>query len=72
MLLFLVEYGILRLRIRIIVMIETERIIANVNATLAMGGMTLTATDKIRIRYCIEGRKTFEEIDINQRANSHG
>ena len=42
-------------------MSETERIIANVNATMAMEGMPLTIADKVRIRDCIEGRKTFED-----------
>ena len=42
-------------------MSETERIIANVNATMAMEGMPLTTADKVRIRDCIEGRKTFED-----------
>ena len=41
-------------------MSETERIIANVNATMTMEGMPLTNEDKARIRDCIEGRKSFE------------
>ncbi|MBQ3427865.1 MAG: hypothetical protein IJH37_12105 [Clostridia bacterium] len=39
-------------------MSETERIIANVNATMTMEGMPLTNEDKARIRDCIEGRKS--------------
>ena len=39
---------------------NTERIIANVNATMAMEGMPLTADDKMRIRDCLDGRKSFE------------
>ena len=42
-------------------MSETERIIANVNATMAMEGMPLTNANKARIRDCIEGRKSFED-----------
>ena len=39
---------------------NTERIIANVNATMAMEGMPLTADDKMRIRDCLDGKKSFE------------
>lgn len=42
-------------------MSETERIIANVNATMAMEGMPLTDTDKLRIKECIKGRKGFDD-----------
>ena len=42
-------------------MSDTERIIANVNATMAMEGMPLTNDDKMRIRDCLEGRKSFDE-----------
>ena len=38
-------------------MSDTERIIANVNATMAMEGMPLTNDDKMRIRDCLEGKK---------------
>ena len=46
---------------RVIAMSDTERIIANVNATMAMEGMPLTKDDKMRIRDCLEGRKGFDE-----------
>ena len=42
-------------------MIETERIIANVNATMAMEGMPLTDTDKQRIKDCLDGTSTFKD-----------
>ena len=45
----------------VIMMSETERIIANVNATMAMEGLPLTDDDKSRIRDCIEGRKSFDD-----------
>ena len=40
---------------------ESDRIIANVNATMSMEGMPLTELDKARIRDCIDGRKSFDE-----------
>ncbi len=43
-------------------MSETERIIANVNATMSMEGMPLSEMDKFRIRECIEGRKDFADM----------
>ncbi len=42
-------------------MSESDRIIANVNATMSMEGMPLTELDKARIRDCIDGRKSFDE-----------
>lgn len=42
-------------------MSETERIIANVNATMAMEGLPLTEADKLRIQDCVEGRKSFDD-----------
>lgn len=42
-------------------MSETDRIIANVNATMAMEGMPLTAADKQRVKDCIEGEKSFDD-----------
>lgn len=42
-------------------MSETERIIANVNATMAMEGLPLTEEDKSRIKDCVEGRKSFND-----------
>ncbi len=42
-------------------MSETERIIANVNATMAMEGLPLTEADNLRIKDCIEGRKSFND-----------
>ena len=41
--------------------INPERIIANVNATMAMEGMPLTDEDKARLRLCLNGEKSFEE-----------
>ncbi len=41
--------------------ISPDRIIANVNATMAMEGMPLTNEDKARLRRCLNGEKTFEE-----------
>ncbi len=41
-------------------MSESERIIANVNATMSMEGMPLTDEDKERIRLCLSGKKSFE------------
>jgi len=41
--------------------INPERIIANVNATMAMEGMPLTDDDKARLRLCLNGEKSFEE-----------
>lgn len=38
-------------------MSETDRIIANVNATTAMEGMPLAAADKQRVKDCIDGEK---------------
>lgn len=43
-----------------IILSETERIIANVDATMAMEGMSLTDSDKMRIKECIEGRSSFD------------
>ncbi len=42
-------------------MSESERIIANVNATMTMEGMPLTDADKSRIRDCFDGIKSFDE-----------
>lgn len=42
-------------------MSEIEKIIANVNATMAMDGMSLTEADKTRIKDCIEGRRSFDD-----------
>ncbi len=41
--------------------VSADRIIANVNATMAMEGMPLTDEDKARLRLCLNGEKTFEE-----------
>ncbi len=41
-------------------MSETDRIIANVGATMSMEGMPLTDEDKERLRLCLSGRKSFE------------
>ncbi len=41
-------------------MSETDRIIANVDATMSMEGMPLTDNDKERIRLCVDGKKSFE------------
>ncbi|MCC8131377.1 MAG: antitoxin VbhA family protein [Ruminococcus sp.] len=41
--------------------LNPDRIIANVNATMAMEGMPLTDEDKARLRLCLNGEKTFEE-----------
>ena len=42
-------------------MSEAERIVANVNASMAMEGMPLTEAEKNRIKDCIEGKKSFDE-----------
>ena len=42
-------------------MSETEKIIANVNATMAMEGMPLSDADKTRIKDCIDGKKSFDD-----------
>jgi hypothetical protein len=42
-------------------MSEIERIICNVNATMEMENMPLTADNKQMIRNCIEGVKSYEE-----------
>lgn len=44
-----------------IILSETERIIANVNATMSMEGMPLTDADKRRIKDCIEGKSSFDD-----------
>lgn len=41
-------------------MSNTERIIENVNATMAMEDMPLFSEDKDRIRECIEGKVSFD------------
>ena len=41
-------------------MSNTERIIENVNATMAMDDIPLFSEDKDRIRECIEGKGSFE------------
>ncbi len=41
-------------------MSNTERIIENVNATMAMEDMPLLSEDKDRIRECIEGNVSFD------------
>lgn len=45
----------------VITMSEAERIVANVNASMAMEGMPLTKDEKNLIKDCIEGRKSFDE-----------
>ncbi len=41
-------------------MSETDKIIANVNATMSMEGMPLSSEDKERIRLCVDGKKSFD------------
>lgn len=41
-------------------MSNAERIIENVNATMAMEDMPLLSEDKDRIRECIEGKVSFD------------
>jgi hypothetical protein len=45
----------------VMTMSDAERIVANVNASMAMEGVTLTEEEKNRIKDCIEGRKSFDE-----------
>ncbi|HIW35391.1 MAG TPA: hypothetical protein IAA30_00230 [Candidatus Treponema faecavium] len=40
-------------------MTETERIIANTNATMTMEDMPLTSADMQRISDCLVGKKSF-------------
>lgn len=40
---------------------ENDRIIENVNATMAMENMALTLEDKIRVRECLEGKVSFQD-----------
>ena len=42
-------------------MSDTERIIENVNASMAMEGMALTDSDKKRITDCLTGKKSYED-----------
>ena len=42
-------------------MSDAERIVANVNASMAMEGVTLTEEEKNSIKDCIEGTKSFDE-----------
>ena len=45
----------------VILMSDTERIVENVNASMAMEGMTLTDSDKKRITDCLTGKKSYED-----------
>lgn len=40
---------------------ETERILENVKATMAMENMTLTQEEQSRIKDCLEGKKSFDK-----------
>ena len=40
---------------------KIERIVRNVNATMAMEGMPLHSADKERIRECLRGKISFSE-----------
>lgn len=42
-------------------MSENERIIENVNATMAMEDMPLETEDRRRLEECLEGKVSFEE-----------
>lgn len=42
-------------------MSDFERIIENVNATMSMEDMPLRATDKERIKKCLEGSMSFQD-----------
>lgn len=41
---------------------RVERIIGEVNGTMAIEGMPLTADDKARLRECITGKTSYDEM----------
>lgn len=51
-------------------MTKQERIIENVNASMAMEGMPLTEKDKQRIRDCLGGKTTFQDA-VNEIIRKH-
>lgn len=53
----------------------SEKMIAQVNASMAIEGMPLRTTDKARLRDCMDGRRSFascrkEIIEKYKRANA--
>lgn len=53
----------------------TEKLIAQINASMAIEGMPLKAEDKVRLRDCMDGRRSFavcrqEIIAKYKRANA--
>ncbi|PWJ47896.1 antitoxin VbhA family protein [Faecalicatena contorta] len=51
-------------------MTEYDRIIKNIDASMAMEGMPLTIDDKQRIRACLEGKTTFQDV-VNEIIKKH-
>lgn len=43
-------------------MINSEKIIDEVNGTMAMEGMPLTESDKVRLRECITGKTSYDKM----------
>lgn len=43
-------------------MVNSEKIIDEVNGTMAMEGMPLTESDKVRLRECITGKTSYDKI----------
>lgn len=46
---------------KVLTVSDTDEIIANTKATMAMENMSLTFDDENRLRDCLTGKKTFEE-----------
>ncbi|WP_444641245.1 hypothetical protein ACRQU7_12755 [Caproiciproducens sp. R1] len=51
-------------------MINIEKIIGEVNGTMAMEGMPLTEQDKQRLRECITGKTSYDDM-VKELAKKH-